>query len=135
MSALDGHSTSKRAGVAAISGAPSTVETISQKWGIVSKIPFLPRVFSDVYSFGSAHFETGDDPVPNFGSGMAAPTTAIPGIPNGRPIKGLIGWLGGHTILVVGAGRGGRWEKFVIETNEAGKRYIARSGWKRYLGG
>ncbi|KAL5349799.1 Phosphatidylinositol 3,5-bisphosphate-binding protein [Pseudogymnoascus australis] len=44
------------------SGSPSPVgdEAPTQKWGILSRIPMLPRVFSDIYSFASAHFELGD---------------------------------------------------------------------------
>ena len=31
------------------------------KWGILSKIPMMPRMFSDVYSFASAPFEVDDE--------------------------------------------------------------------------
>ena len=106
----------------------------NQKWGLVGKIPFLPRVFSDVYSFASAHFETGDDPAPGQIPATSPPSRPIPGIPGGRPMKGIVGWLNEYTILLIGAGRDGRWEKFVIGTNEDGKFYCVRDGWKRYLG-
>jgi hypothetical protein len=108
-------------------------ESSNQKWGILGKIPLLPRVFSDVYSVASAHFETGDDPGPAFktpGSSLGP----IPGIPGGRPAKGIIGWLDKATLLVIGAGRDGRWEKFVVGSGDDGKRICVRSGWKRYLG-
>ena len=43
------------------SPSPALEETPpSYKWGILGKIPLLPRVFSDVYSFANAHFEIGE---------------------------------------------------------------------------
>jgi hypothetical protein len=108
--------------------ASSSEEKINQKWGILGKIPLLPRVFSDVYSFASAHFEIGEQ-APN------SPYVPPLGTSLGRPIKGVIGWSDDNTILVVGSGRGGRWEKFVLREGEEGRRYCVREGWKRYLGG
>ena len=121
----------------AISGSNGTPhsgseDTPSQKWGILGKIPLLPRVFSDVYSFASAHFEIDDEPQVDLGRG---PNTPIPGIPGGKPRKGIIGWKDDYTLLVVGAGRDGRWEKFVLGEAEDGRRVLVRNGWKRYLGG
>ena len=109
-------------------GAPN------QKWGLIGKIPLLPRFFSDVYSFASAHFEMGDDPAPGAGLAAGQSFKPIPGIPGGRPMKGVVGWLDEATILVIGAGRDGRWEKFVIGLSNDGKRFCVRDGWKRYLG-
>ena len=102
-------------------------EGTSQKWGILGKIPLLPRVFSDVYSFASAHFEIGDE----------GPLSYVPplGTSFARPQKGVIGWSDDQTILIIGAGRDGRWERFVIREGDDGKRYCIREGWKRYLGG
>jgi WD repeat-containing protein 45 len=100
---------------------------VNQKWGILGKIPLLPRVFSDIYSFTSAHFEIGDD------HPTGAPYIPL-GTPYGRPSKGVIGWTNDQTILVIGAGRQPRWEKFVLRESEDGKRYCVREGWKRYLG-
>jgi len=102
-------------------------EGSNQKWGILGKIPLLPRVFSDIYSFASAHFEIGDE----------APLGYIPplGTSYARPPKGVIGWSDDQTILIIGAGRDGRWERFVIREGDDGKRYCIREGWKRYLGG
>lgn len=91
----------------------------SQKWGLLGRIPLLPRVFSDVYSFASAHFEIGDEPT---------------GDSSFRPPKGLIGWNSDHSLIILGAGRDSRWEKFIIAEGEDGKRYCVRDGWKRYLG-
>ncbi|KAI4215377.1 MAG: hypothetical protein LQ351_002277 [Letrouitia transgressa] len=107
----------------------------SQKWGLLGKIPLLPRVFSDTYSFTSAHIEI-DDEDPNetslLGAGSRRP---IPGIPGGKARKGVLGWVDDWTLLVIGAGRDGRWEKFVLGEGEGGGRVLVRSGWKRYLGG
>ncbi|ESU15996.1 hypothetical protein FGSG_09420 [Fusarium graminearum PH-1] len=99
------------------------------KWGILSKIPLMPRLFSDAYSFSSTHFEAGDE-------------AAIGGIPfsestvlgTSRPPKGVIGWIGDDSLVVIGAGHDARWEKFVIVDGEDGKRHCVREGWKRYLG-
>ncbi|KAJ5282344.1 hypothetical protein N7497_002493 [Penicillium chrysogenum] len=110
------------------SPSPASEETSSHKWGILGKIPLLPRVFSDVYSFANAHFEIGEQA--NLGSPHVPPI----GSPYGRPQKGLIGWCDDHTLLVIGSGKEGRWERFVIRDGEEGKRYCVRDGWKRYLG-
>jgi hypothetical protein len=109
-------------------GSPvaSDVDT-SQKWGILGRIPLLPRVFSDIYSFASAHFEIGDEPL--YGS-----STPLNSEATFRPPKGIIGWASDHSLIVIGAGRDGRWEKFVIAEGEDGRRYCVRDGWKRYLG-
>jgi WD40 repeat protein len=103
-------------------------EGTNQKWGILGKIPLLPRVFSDVYSFASAHFEIGEESPP--GSLYGPPL----GTSFARPSKGVLGWPDDRTILVVGSGRDGRWEKFVIREGDDGKRHCVREGWKRYLG-
>ncbi|KAJ5199021.1 hypothetical protein N7491_000416 [Penicillium cf. griseofulvum] len=100
----------------------------SHKWGILGKIPLLPRVFSDVYSFANAHFEIGEQ------ANLSSPHVPPIGSSFGRPQKGLIGWCDDQTILVVGSGKDGRWEKFVLRDGEEGKRYCLRDGWKRYLG-
>lgn len=99
------------------------------KWGLLGKIPMMPRVFSDVYSFASARFEAGDEfmigGIP-FSEGTVLGTS--------RPQKGLIGWLDEDSLAVIGAGHDAKWEKFVIANGEDGKRYCIREGWKRYLG-
>ncbi|KAL8824893.1 MAG: hypothetical protein Q9191_004746 [Dirinaria sp. TL-2023a] len=113
-------------------GADGGEEGNNKKWGLLGKIPLMPRVFSDIYSFASAHFETDDDPK----SGLEGPAenVPIPGIPGGKPKKGVIGWADDHTILVIGAGRDGRWEKFILGEGDDGRRRCIRQGWKRYLG-
>ena len=94
-------------------------------------MPLLPRVFSDIYSFASAHFEIGDYFQGNSSLGFLTALGAL----GFRQQKGLIGWIDEQTILVVGAGRDGRWERFKIGEDEVGKRAVRRDGWKRYLGG
>ncbi|KAK7433239.1 Phosphatidylinositol 3,5-bisphosphate-binding protein [Neonectria magnoliae] len=99
------------------------------KWGILSKIPLMPRVFSDVYSFSSAPFEAGDESMIGgipFSEGTVLGTS--------RPPKGVIGWIGEDSLVVTGAGHDARWEKFVIVEGDDGKRHCVREGWKRYLG-
>jgi len=107
----------------------SPSEEGTNKWGILGKIPLLPRMFSDVYSFASAHFEIGDEPVGG-SSYLPALGTSV-----SRPSKGVIGWIDDQTILVIGAGRDGRWERFHLGEIDDGKRIVSRTGWKRYLGG
>lgn len=108
--------------------SPNPDET-KQKWGFLGKIPLLPRVFSDVYSFASAPFEMGENEstYDAYGSKELADN-------NKKTPKGIIGWAGNHSILVVSAGIDGKWEKFIIAEGEDGKRYCIRDGWKRYLG-
>lgn len=98
------------------------------KWGILGKIPLMPRVFSDVYSFASAPFEAGDENI----IGVPLPENTTLGTV--RPAKGIIGWVSEDSLVVVGAGRDARWEKFVITVGDDGRRYCVREGWKRYLG-
>jgi hypothetical protein len=104
-------------------------DTGNLKWGILGKIPLLPRVFSDIYSFSSAHFEMGDESPTKGLSSLGRVTSG-----SGRPQKGIIGWNSDQSLIVLGAGRDGRWEKFVIAEGEDGKRYCVRDGWKKYLG-
>ncbi|KAK2879944.1 Phosphatidylinositol 3,5-bisphosphate-binding protein [Arthroderma sp. PD_2] len=105
----------------------SPEEPANRGWGLLGKLPFLPRVFSDVYSFASARFDIGDEPV---GSHYVPP----PGAPSERPSKGIIGWTSDQSLLVIGAGKAGRWERFVLQEASDGTRQCLRAGWKRYLG-
>ncbi|KAL3418956.1 WD repeat domain-containing phosphoinositide-interacting protein 4 [Phlyctema vagabunda] len=116
--------TSMGGGGNAVAGEVDT----SQKWGILGRIPLLPRVFSDIYSFASARFEVGEEPL----SGTATLARSAGDV--NPPPKGIIGWTSDHSIIVVGAGQDARWEKFVIADGEDGRRYCVRDGWKRYLG-
>jgi len=120
---VDAASSRKAASVGNGGVSPSLSEADgSQKWGILGKIPLMPRVFSDVYSFASAHFEIGDET--SYGNSDGSY----------QPSKGSIGWTSDNSIIIIGAGRDSRWEKFIIGEGEDGRRYCVRDGWKRYLG-
>lgn len=99
------------------------------KWGVLSKLPLMPRMFSDTYSFASAPFEAGDEPLNG-----ALPLSESTTLGTSRPPKGVIGWLDETTLVVVGAGKDARWEKFVVQEGPDGRRHVGRAGWKRYLG-
>ena len=101
----------------------------SKKWGVLSRIPLLPRIFSDVYSIAEHNFEIGDEPV----YGPTSPLNS-PEIVGVRSPKGIIGWTSDHSLAIIGAGRDARWEKFVLAEGQDGRRYLNREGWKRYLG-
>ncbi|KAI0886262.1 WD40 repeat-like protein [Annulohypoxylon maeteangense] len=112
-----------------IGGGSSNAEA-TNKWGFLSNIPFGP--FSDVYSFTSAAFETGEEPL------LPSPARAVERGDNtvlgtSRPMKGVIGWIDETSLAVVGAGQDARWEKFVLREEE-GRTVVVREGWKRYLG-
>ncbi len=104
-----------------------------QKWGVWGKMPLMPRVFSDTYSFTSVHFEIGDEPVSWHAGKSLTLNAPIPGVPGGRPPKGLIGWLSDDQLVVIGAGQDARWERFRIGITEDGRRVCYRDGWKKYL--
>ncbi|KAK3937608.1 SVP1-like protein 2 [Diplogelasinospora grovesii] len=99
------------------------------KWGFLSRIPMMPRMFSDVYSFASTSFEAADEPVVG-----GLPMTESTSFGSWKPPKGVVGWLNEDRLLVVGAGKDARWEKFVIQEGTDGRRHCFREGWKRYLG-
>ncbi|KAK0612544.1 WD40-repeat-containing domain protein [Bombardia bombarda] len=115
-------------GASSVSGGGNTT-----KWGILSKLPLMPRMFSDVYSFASVAFEAGQEPLQVGGipiSSISGSTT----LGTSRPPKGVIGWLDEGSLLVVGGGQDARWERFVIQQGQDGNRVCVREGWKRYLG-
>lgn len=119
---------------AALAGASSHADPKQHKWGILSKVPLLPRQFSDTYSTASHKFEMGDEPVTWGPHAKSATLSAgIPGVPGGRPTKGLIGWLDEETILVIGAGQDARWERFVLGVDDTGRRAFIDYKWKRYI--
>lgn len=120
-------------------GNPENGDANSQnKWGMLGKLPLMPRVFSDTYSFASAHFDIGDEPAMWQHGGRNANTSAtysapIPGVPGGRPPKGIVGWVSDEELVVLGAGQDARWQKFIVGPTSEGKRVCVRQGWKRYL--
>lgn len=113
-------------------------EPAQNKWGFFSKVPFLPRIFSDTYSFSSAHFDMGDEGTP---AGSSLPYLPALGSLPTRPMKGILGWKDNNTILLLGTGKDARWERFRIGERmvmqgqeEVMKRQVWKDGWKRYLG-
>lgn len=88
----------------------------------------MPRFLSDVYSIASTHFELGDETLIG---GLDAAQGATLG--TSRPPKGVIGWTDEECLLVIGAGKDARYEKFVLAVDEDGKRFLHRQGWKRYI--
>ncbi|KAH7063171.1 WD40-repeat-containing domain protein [Macrophomina phaseolina] len=107
----------------------------ASKWGFFSKIPMVPRIFSDVYSNASAKFEIGDEPELSAISARGGLNwnTPIQGVAGGRPPKGVIGWLNDTELLVIGAGQDARWERFRVGVSEDGRRAIMKDGWKKIL--
>jgi hypothetical protein len=101
----------------------------SQKWGVLGKIPLLPKFFSDTYSFASATFEIGDE-----GSSEGSTISGTHSEPGLKLSKGTIGWVSDDCLIIVGAGKDSRWERFVIGENRERKRECERQGWKRYRG-
>jgi WD repeat-containing protein 45 len=114
--------------------ASSTNQLKQHKWGVLSRVPFLPRQFSDTYSNLTQKFEIGNEPE-GWGTASKSATfnAGIPGVPGGRPTKGLVGWLDDNSFVVIGAGQDARWEKFNVGETPDGKRGVEREGWKRYL--
>ncbi|EMD60348.1 hypothetical protein COCSADRAFT_29589 [Bipolaris sorokiniana ND90Pr] len=114
--------------------AAAQADPAQHKYGILSKIPLLPRQFSDTYPTATAKFEMGDEPTSWGPHGKSATLSAgIPGVPGGRPTKGLIGWLDDQTVLVLGAGQDARWERFVMGVDDKGKKCLVANGWRRYI--
>ncbi|KAK5229774.1 Phosphatidylinositol 3,5-bisphosphate-binding protein [Exophiala xenobiotica] len=109
----------------------------NQKWGFLSKIPLLPRVFSDIYSFASTHFEMGDENLGLNGSSLSY-LPALGSLPH-RPQKGILGWTDNATLICIGTGRDARWERFRVGERpgiaDEGQRSVWRDGWRKYLGG
>jgi hypothetical protein len=104
------------------------------KYGLLSQIPLLPRQFSDTYPTATTKFDMGEEPVAWGPHAKSATINAgIPGVPGGRPTKGLIGWLDEETILVIGAGQDPRWESFQLGLNDRGKKCLVSNGWKRFI--
>ncbi|KAI8966493.1 WD40 repeat-like protein [Daldinia sp. FL1419] len=111
----------------ASSGSPNA--EARNKWGILSNIPFGP--FADTYSFTSAPFEIGEEPLLPGPQNSSGENTVLG---TSRPVKGVIGWIDESTLIVVGAGQDARWEKFVLREGEGGRSVLVREGWKKYLG-
>lgn len=87
-----------------------------QKWGSLAKIPFAPRVLTDVYSFVSVAFDPGQDDYPGI-----------------ERVKGLIGWIDDEHIAMLSAGKDARYERFELRLHENEPATLRRIGWSRYM--
>ncbi|KAI9820058.1 MAG: Phosphatidylinositol 3,5-bisphosphate-binding protein [Phylliscum demangeonii] len=124
-------------GASSLSSVSTTADDGGKhKWGLLGKIPMMPRVFSDVYSLASAPFEP---PVDSAGAprraGSSHSGAAQVGGVHGRSSQGVIGWTSNTSLVVVGAGRDGKWERFAIGDADKGEKFCVREAWRRYLGG
>ncbi|KAJ4352077.1 Phosphatidylinositol 3,5-bisphosphate-binding protein [Didymosphaeria variabile] len=106
----------------------------THKYGILAKLPLLPRQFSDTYSSASTHFEMGDELGGWSPQSKAATKEVLRKFsPERVPTKGLLGWVTDNELLVIGAGQDARWEKFAVGVTDEGQKYIQSIAWKRYL--
>ncbi|KAK3396246.1 WD40-repeat-containing domain protein [Sordaria brevicollis] len=140
-----------------VGGGGGGEDSNNHKWGFLSRIPFVPRAFSDAYSFASCKFEMGDEPVGggSIGSGIGSRgAESMGGV--GSPVKGNLGWISETELVVIGAGRDPKWEKFALQDGgqqnggypsmggagggggggwgPGGGKQLVRVGWKRYGG-
>ncbi|KAL5417333.1 hypothetical protein PMIN04_007788 [Paraphaeosphaeria minitans] len=110
------------------------IDPKKHKYGIFSKIPFLPGPLSDTYSSASTRFEMGDEMGGWSLQSKAATKEVLSKFsPERVPTKGLLGWISNNEFLIIGAGQDARWEKFEVIVDEANNKYIQRKAWKRYL--
>ena len=98
-----------------------------QKWGGLAKLPFAPRILTDVYSFVNADFDPGED------SGMSSHPHTQHGAPTKARVKGLVGWVDDETIVVLSAGRDARYERFKLSLDENEPASLRRAGWSKYM--
>ena len=111
-----------------------------QKWGSLAKLPFAPRVLSDVYSFVHVAFDPGNDDEdvsssPTRGSGRTSVdlSRSNEASQGQRRVKGLVGWVDDETIVVLSAGRDARYERFKLDLDQQGPATLRRVGWSRYM--
>lgn len=122
------------------------------KYGNLANLPFAPKILSDTYSTLSCSFEIGDEGGTDSSSGATTSTltsglaalvlgtstdpkaqSQSPSPSRARVPKGQIGWLNDHELVIVGAGKDARWEKFRIGVDGTGKRGIEWVAWRRYM--
>ncbi|KAF2224341.1 WD40-repeat-containing domain protein [Elsinoe ampelina] len=116
----------------------------------LAKLPGMPRALSDTRSLTSAPYALGSDPsnwqgqpayitttLPNGQKArVKTPVIPLPGMPDGRPMKGVLCWdpeAGERRLWCVGGGAQGRWEVFELR-GEEGRERLGRRGWRGYLG-
>lgn len=58
----------------------------------------------------------------------------VPGVPGGSPPIGVCAWIDEERVVIVSAGSGGRYERFVVGRDGRGEVAVGREGWCDYLG-
>lgn len=110
------------------------IDPKKHKYGIFSKIPFLPGPLSDIYSSASTRFEMGDEMGGWSAQSKAATKEVLSKFsPDRVPTKGLLGWVSNNEFLIIGAGQDARWERFEVKVDDASNKWIQSKAWKRYL--
>ena len=108
-----------------------------QKWGGLAKLPFAPRVFSDVYSFVTATFDPGREGDNDHYKVQYQPNSGgLPGSGgNARraPPKGVVGWIDDETLVVLSAGADARYERFALDLFDSCQAVCRRLGWSRFM--
>lgn len=104
----------------------------TNKWGFLSKLPLLPRQFSDTYSSATIKFRLSEEH-------SGAPTCpglkdeVLDAVPGSGLTQGLIGWVDDQRLVVVGAGLDPVWEIFRVTNVAHSSCVIELEAWKRYL--
>lgn len=101
-----------------------------RKWGGLANLPLAPKFLNDVYAVTTAQCHFGDDYLAGTRLFAKLPYP-IPGLPDGKPTRGVIGWLDEQTLAVISAGQDPRFERFQVGENEEGRVTCIRQGWKR----
>lgn len=147
------------------SPTPDPAPSPQNKYGTLSRLPFAPRVLTDTYSTCSCAFTPSNPPSPSSSTSNSTNTTTtdlasatspftkdargryrqeeqdgfvdiVPGVPGGSPPKGVAAWIDEERVVVVSAGRGGRYERFALRDRGGGRGGIEvfREGWCAFLG-
>ncbi|KAI5290518.1 Phosphatidylinositol 3,5-bisphosphate-binding protein [Ascosphaera aggregata] len=104
----------------------------------IYSISFNPSNSLLAVTSDNATFELGDEPLRTPSSALRQQIAANGegnNTPWGKPTRGLIGWASDDEVVVISAGRVGRWEKFAIVEDDEGKRFCVRKAWKQFLKG
>lgn len=99
------------------------------RWGVLGKIPFMPKYFRDTVSFASAEFSMDDGP----GANRIREADEATAMGRSRLPLGTIGWPNDNTVVVLGTGVEPKYERFVISTGNEGQRVCVRQAWANYL--
>ncbi len=99
------------------------------RWGVLGKIPFMPKYFRDTVSFASAEFASDDGP----GANRQRETEEAATMGRTRLPRGTVGWPNENTIVVLGSGVEPKYERFVIVMTSDGQRICIRQAWANYL--